>query len=48
MKSGVTESSFYYLSQLYEFPENVEVSHLTEDLRKSNKPFKVLWAASCI
>jgi len=44
MKSGATESSFYYLSQHYEFPEDVEVSHLPEELKKSNKPYKVLWA----
>lgn len=44
MKSGATESSFHYLSQYYEFPEEVEVSHLPEDLKKSNKSYKVLWA----
>lgn len=44
MKSGATESSFYYLSQYYQFPENVEVSHLPDELRKSNKPYKILWA----
>jgi len=44
MKSGATESSFHYLSQYYEFPEEVEVSHLPEELKKSNKSYKVLWA----
>ena len=44
MKSGATESSFHYLSQYYEFPEEVEVSHLPEELKKSNKPYKILWA----
>jgi glycosyltransferase involved in cell wall biosynthesis len=44
MKSGATESSFYYLSQHYEFPDDVAVSHLPEELKKSNKPYKVLWA----
>ena len=44
MKSGATESSFYYLSQHYEFPEDVAVSQLPEELKKSNKPYKVLWA----
>ena len=44
MKSGATESSFHYLSQYYEFPEEVEVSQLPEELKKSNKPYKVLWA----
>ena len=33
MKSGATESSFHYLSQYYEFPEEVEVSHLPEELK---------------
>ena len=44
MKSGATESSFHYLSQYYEFPEDVEVSHLPEELKKSNKTYKILWA----
>ena len=44
MKSGATESSFHYLSQYYEFPEEVEVSQLPEELKKSNKPYKILWA----
>jgi len=44
MKSGATESSFYYLSQHYEFPDDVVVSQLPEELKKSNKPYKVLWA----
>ena len=44
MKSGATESSFYYLSQYYKFPEEVEVSHLPEELKKSIKSYKVLWA----
>ena len=36
MKSGASESSYYYLSQYYKLPEDVEVSHLPEELRKSN------------
>lgn len=44
MKSGASESSYFYLSQHYQFPEDVEVSHLPEELRKSNKPYKILWA----
>jgi glycosyltransferase involved in cell wall biosynthesis len=43
MKSGASESSYHYLSQHYTIPENVEVSHLPEVLRKSNKPYKILW-----
>ena len=43
MKSGASESSYFYLSQYYQLPEDVEVSHLPEELRKSNKPYKILW-----
>ena len=43
MKSGASESSYHYLSQHYQFPEDVEVSHLPEELKKSNKPYKILW-----
>ena len=43
MKSGASESSYHYLSQHYTIPEDVEVSHLPEVLRKSNKPYKILW-----
>ena len=43
MKSGASESSYFYLSQYYQIPEDVEVSHLPENLRKSNKPYKILW-----
>ena len=43
MKSGASESSYHYLSQHYALPEDVEVSHLPEVLRKSNKPYKILW-----
>jgi glycosyltransferase involved in cell wall biosynthesis len=43
MKSGASESSYFYLSQHYQFPEDVEVSHLPEVLKKSNKKYKILW-----
>ena len=43
MKSGASESSYHYLSQHYQLPEDVEVSHLPEELKKSNKPYKILW-----
>jgi glycosyltransferase involved in cell wall biosynthesis len=43
MKSGASESSYHYLSQHYQLPEDVEVSHLPEVLKKSNKPYKILW-----
>ena len=44
MKSGATESSFYYLNQYYQFPNNVEVSRSIEVLAESNKQYKILWA----
>jgi len=44
MKSGATESSFYYLSQYYNIPNNVEISRNAEELIKSSKPIKILWA----
>ena len=44
MKSGATESSFYYLSQYYKIPNNVEISRNEEELIKSSKPIKILWA----
>ena len=44
MKSGATESSFYYLSQYYNIPEQVYISRSLEDLLKSSKPVKILWA----
>ena len=44
MKSGATESSFYYLNQYYQFPNNVEVSRSIEILSQSNKQYKILWA----
>jgi len=43
MTSGASESSYHYLSQHYTLPEDVEVSHLPEVLKKSNKPYKILW-----
>jgi glycosyltransferase involved in cell wall biosynthesis/GT2 family glycosyltransferase len=44
MKSGATETCYYYLQEHYTFPENVFVSHLPEELKKSNHQYKVLWA----
>jgi FkbM family methyltransferase len=44
MKSGATESSFHYLSQYYTIPNNVEISRNAEELIKSSKPIKILWA----
>ena len=44
MKSGATESSFYYLSQYYKIPNNVEINRSLKDLLQSSKPIKILWA----
>jgi glycosyltransferase involved in cell wall biosynthesis len=44
MKSGATESSFYYLYQYYNIPNNVEILRNAEELVKSSKPIKILWA----
>lgn len=44
MKSGATESSFYYLSQYYTFPENVDVRRTTHEIIQSDKQYKVIWA----
>ncbi len=42
--TGATETSYTYLAEHYQFPDNVFVSHLPEDIKKSDKPFKILWA----
>ena len=44
MKSGATESSFYYLAQHYTFPENVDVKRTTNEIIKSDKQYKIIWA----
>lgn len=44
MKSGATETSYVYLQEHYKFPENVFVSHLPEQIKKSDHPYKILWA----
>jgi len=44
MKSGATETSYMYLQEHYSFPQNVFVSHLPEELKKSDHPYKILWA----
>jgi glycosyltransferase involved in cell wall biosynthesis/GT2 family glycosyltransferase len=44
MKSGATESSFYYLNQYYKIPENVEISRSIEVAASSQKKIKILWA----
>ena len=42
MKSGATETSYQYLQEHYQFPENVFVSHLPEEIKKSNHQYKIL------
>ena len=42
--SGATETSYMYLQEYYPFPENVFVSHLPEEIKKSNHQYKILWA----
>jgi len=44
MKSGATESSFYYLNQHYKFPEEVDVKRTAHELINSNKKYKIIWA----
>lgn len=43
MKSGASESSYFFLEEYYKFPENIIVSHLPQELQQSNKQYKVLW-----
>lgn len=42
--SGATETCFEYLHQHYSIPENVFISHLPEEIKKSNHQYKILWA----
>ena len=44
MKSGATETCYFYLQEHYSFPDNVFVSHLPEEIKKSNHQYKILWA----
>jgi len=44
MKSGATETSYTYLQKHYQFPKNVFVSHLPNEIKKSNHNYKILWA----
>jgi len=44
MKSGATETSYFYLQEHYSFPENVFVSHIPQEIKKSNQEYKILWA----
>ena len=44
MKSGATETSYQYLHEHYKFPDNVFVSHIPQELKKSTHEYKILWA----
>lgn len=44
MKSGATESSFYYLSQYLNIPKEVNISRSIEELVSSDSLIKILWA----
>lgn len=44
MKSGATETSYLYLEEYFKFPSKVFVSHLPQEMMKSNHEFKILWA----
>ncbi len=42
--TGGTEKCYIRLAEYYQFPDNVFVSHLPEEIKKSDKPYKILWA----
>ena len=44
MKSGATESNYVYLSEYYQFPDNVCVSHSPQEAAASDKPIKIIWS----
>jgi len=44
MKSGATESSFHYLSQHLNIPQEVHIARSAQELLASSKPIKILWA----
>ena len=44
MKSGSTETAYHFLAEHYQFPEDIEVTHFPEELKKSDKKYKILWA----
>ena len=44
MKSGATETSYQYLHEHYKFPDNVFVSHIPQEIKKSTHEYKILWA----
>jgi len=44
MKSGATESSFYYLSQYLQKPNDVDIVRTSDEIHMSNKKHKIIWA----
>ena len=47
MKSGATETSYQYLQEHYQFPENVFVSHLPEEIKNQIINIK-FYGISCL
>lgn len=43
MKSGASESNYYYLNEHYQFPDDVFVSHLPQEVVQSTARIKILW-----
>lgn len=44
MKSGATETSFYYLLQHLQKPDYVDIVRTTDEAYRSNKKYKIIWA----
>ena len=44
MKSGASESSYIFLQNHIEIPKHIQISHIPQDLYKSRKQVKILWA----
>lgn len=44
MKSGATETSFQYLFQHLQKPDDVDIIRTTEEAYRSNKKYKIIWS----
>lgn len=44
MKSGATETSFYYLLQHLQIPDYVDIVRTSDEAYRSNKKYKIIWA----
>ena len=42
--TGGTEKCYDRLAEYYKLPDNVFVSHLPQEIIKSDRPYKILWA----